>query len=91
MTRFIGVVRIFDWGGGARPNHKSHYDVSKIFRKDKLLGGQRYRRMEDQKRGPGLACNLGFAQEKRLEPKIEKISKLSDSNNEFFIAGNIAN
>ena len=38
--------------------------------------GQRYRRMEDQKLGLGLACNLGFAKEKELEPKDKKISKI---------------
>ena len=32
--------------------------------------------MEDQKPGPGLACNLGFAQEKELEPKSKKIFKI---------------
>ena len=33
--------------------------------------------MEDQKPGPGLAYNLGFAKEKGLEPKVKKIFKLS--------------
>ena len=37
---------------------------------------QRYRRMEDQKPGPGLACNLSFAKEKGLEPKVKKIFKI---------------
>ena len=37
---------------------------------------QRYRRMEDQKPGPGLVCNLGFAREKELEPEVKKISKI---------------
>ena len=32
--------------------------------------------MEDQKLGPGLAFNLGFATEKGLEPKVKKISKI---------------
>ena len=32
--------------------------------------------MEDQKPGPVLAYNLGFAKEKKLEPKVEKISKI---------------
>ena len=32
--------------------------------------------MEDQKPGPGLACNLGFAKEKRLKSKVKKISKI---------------
>ena len=49
-------------------------DVIKIFRIEGLFTGQRYREMEDQKSGPGLACNLGFAKEKGLEPKIQKIS-----------------
>ena len=32
--------------------------------------------MEDQKSGPGLACNLGFAKEKGLEPEVKSISKI---------------
>ena len=36
--------------------------------------GQRYRRMEDQKPGPGLACTVDFAKGKGLEPKVKKIS-----------------
>ena len=32
--------------------------------------------MEDQQLGPGLACNLGFAKEKGLQPKVNKISKI---------------
>ena len=38
--------------------------------------GQRYRKMEDQKWGPGLACNLDFVKWKGLEPKVEKIFKI---------------
>ena len=52
-------------------------DVIKFFRKEGLFMGQRYRRMEDQKPWPGLACNLGFAKEKGLEPKVKKLLKLS--------------
>ena len=33
---------------------------------------QRYREMEDQKSGPALACNLDFAKDKGLEPKVKK-------------------
>ena len=51
-------------------------DVTKFFQKLGLFKGQKYRRLEDQKQAPGLACNLGFAEEKRLEPKIYKISKI---------------
>ena len=32
--------------------------------------------MEDQKPGPGLACNMGFAEEKGLEPEVKKTSKI---------------
>ena len=32
--------------------------------------------MENQKLGPGLACNLGFAKKKGLESKSKKISKI---------------
>ena len=38
--------------------------------------GQRYRRMEGRKLGPGLACNLDFTKEKGLESKVKKISKI---------------
>ena len=31
--------------------------------------------MEDQKPGPGMACNLSFGREKGLEPKVKKISE----------------
>ena len=40
--------------------------------------GQRYRRMEDQKLGPGLTCNLDFAKEKGLEPNLKRFPKLSN-------------
>ena len=39
--------------------------------------GQKYRKMEDQKSGPGLACNLDFATGKCLEPKVKNFPKLS--------------
>ena len=32
--------------------------------------------MEDQKPGPGLACNLDFTKEQGLEPKVKKVSKI---------------
>ena len=32
--------------------------------------------MEDQKSGPGRACNVDLAEEKGHEPKVKKISKL---------------
>ena len=32
--------------------------------------GQRYRKMENQKPEPGLACNLDFAKRKGLETKV---------------------
>ena len=32
--------------------------------------------MEDQKLGPGVACNLDFVTGKRLEPKVKKFSKI---------------
>ena len=38
--------------------------------------GQRCRKMEDQKSGPGLASNLDFAKGKGLKPKVKKISKI---------------
>ena len=75
LTRYISVARIFD--RGERSNRKiTRNDVIKIFRKEGLFTGQRYRRLEDQKPGPGLACNLGFDGEKGPEPKLKKISKI---------------
>ena len=37
-------------------------DVVRNFRKEGLLMGQRYRRMENQKPEPGLACSQDFAE-----------------------------
>ena len=37
--------------------------------------GRRYRRMEDEKPGLGLACTLNFAKKKGIEPKGKKVSK----------------
>ena len=73
-TLTIGVARIFDWVEG-KPQITLN-DVIKFFGEEGLFTGQRYRRMKDQKRGPGLACNLGFAKEKGLESKVKKISKI---------------
>ena len=39
--------------------------------------GQRYRRMEDQKSGPGLSYNLEFAKGKDLNQKLKRFPKLS--------------
>ena len=39
--------------------------------------GKTYPKMEDQKSGTGLLCNLNFARGKGLEPKVEKFPKLS--------------
>ena len=66
--RHIGVARIFDWGGG--PNRKSHAMTSSQFFEEELFMGQRYRRMEGEKLGTGLASNLGFASGKGLGPEL---------------------
>ena len=68
LTRYIGVARIFDSGGEAKPPITRN-DVIK-FLEEGLFAGQRYRRMEDQKPGPGLAYKLSFAKEKGFEPKL---------------------
>ena len=44
---YIGVARIFDWGGG-KPQITCN-DIFRNFRKSTFLWGQRYRKMEDQK------------------------------------------
>ena len=75
LTRYIGVARIFDWEGEAEPQLKRD-DVIKIFPKQGLFTGQRYRRMEDQKPVPGLAWNLSFAKKKGLEPKLKNVFKI---------------
>ena len=64
------------WLGGKTKPQITRNDVFKVFRKKGLFTGQRCRRMEDQKLEPGLACNLGFAKEKGLKPKVKKISKI---------------
>ena len=48
----------------------------RIFEKRDFLLGQRYRRIEDQKPRPRLACNLDFAKGEILEPKVKKASKI---------------
>ena len=46
-VQYIGVPRIFDWG---RPKPQiTCYDVIKIFPKEEVFVGKRYRRMEDLK------------------------------------------
>ena len=45
--------------------------------KKELFLGQRYRRKEDQKPGPGLALNQDFVTGRGLKPKV-KMSKLGD-------------
>ena len=76
LTKYVGVARFFLIGGGKTKPQITRKDVIKIFREEGLFTEQKYRRMEDQKPGPGLACNLGFAKEKILEPKVKKISKI---------------
>ena len=59
-------------GGKAKPQIIRN-DVIKNFRKQGFFLWEKdtgYRRMENQKQGPGLACNLDFAKEKGLEPKV---------------------
>ena len=75
LMRCIGVARIFDWGGGQTANQTQgcHQNFSK---RDFLQDNDNVKWREDQKAGPGLACNLGFDKEKGLEPKFKKISKL---------------
>ena len=50
--------------------------LSNFCLKEGLFVGQRYRKMEDQKLGPELACNLDFAKGKGLGPKVEKMFKI---------------
>ena len=38
--------------------------------------GQRYRKMENEKPGPRLACNLDFAKKKDLNQKLKLFLKL---------------
>ena len=77
MTKHIGVARIFDWGGGGGgANHKSH-GRHQNFSKRGFSMGLRYHRMEDQKQGPGLACNLDLAEKKELESKLKTFPNFS--------------
>ena len=75
----IGVGRIFDWKGGGA---KQHAITSEVFRKEVLVMGSRYRRMEDKKPGVGLvrSGNQDFAKKEGLESKsFSKMSKLADT------------
>ena len=74
LTRYTSVAKIFDWGE-AKPQITRN-DVIKIFRKEGHFTGQRCRRMKDQKPGPGLPYNLGFAKQKGLEPNFNSFPKL---------------
>ena len=71
---YIGLAKVFDWG--ERPNRKSQVMASSKFFEKRTFTKQKYRKMEDQKPGPGLAFNLGFTTEKGLELKVKKISKI---------------
>ena len=53
LTRYLGVARIFDWREAKPPISRN--DVIKIFQKEGLFTGQKYRGMEVQKQAPGLA------------------------------------
>ena len=56
----VRVASIFDWRG--RPNRQiTSNDVITFFEKRDFLWDIRYRKMEGQKSGSGLACNLDFA------------------------------
>ena len=59
----IGVAGIFDWGGGGggKPQITSN-NLIKIFKKGTFYG-KKYRRMENEKRWPGLAFKKNFAKE----------------------------
>ena len=75
----IDVGRIFDWKGGGA---KLHAITSEVFRKEVLVMGPRYRRMEDKKPGVGLvrSGNQDFAKKGGLESKsFSKMSKLADT------------
>ena len=75
LTRYLSTAKIFDWRRVIP--QITHNDVIKIFRYEGLLIKQRYRTMEDQKPGPGLACSLDFAKgEGVIEPKVKTISKV---------------
>ena len=50
--QFIGVARIFDWGGGPKPQITCNDNHIKNFQKRNFFVGQRYRRMEDLKSLP---------------------------------------
>ena len=66
--KFIGVARIFDWGGGL--NHKSHAMTSLKFFQGKVFVGQRYRRMEDLKSLPA-GKYPGFCKRRGLKLIVE--------------------
>ena len=56
-------------GGEGQTTYHSQWG-NQNFSKREIFMGQRYRKMEQQKLGPGLECNLDFDKRKRLEPKV---------------------
>ena len=64
------------WLEGRTKPQITRNDVIKIFPKEGLFMGQNYRKMKDQKSGPGLACNPDFAKGKGLKPKVKIFFKI---------------
>ena len=62
--------------GVERPNRKSHVMTSSKFSKKGTFCGTKIPLIRGSEAGAWLACNLGFAREKGLEPKSKKISKI---------------
>ena len=64
----MGVFWIFDWG----PNPQIICnDVIRNFQKVKIFMRQKYRRIENEKPGPGLAHNHYVTKGRKLEPKVK--------------------
>ena len=74
FTRYIGVARLLIGGEGETANHMQWR--SQNFLERGTFYGTIYRKMEDQKLGPGVACNLDFAKGKGHELKVKKLSKI---------------
>ena len=73
LTRYIGVAKIFDWEKGQNANHTQY--LNQIFSKRGPYYGSKIPYNGGSEAGPRLACNLDFAKEKGLRPKVKNISE----------------
>ena len=78
LSRYIGVVRIFDWGGGGRSNHKSYVMTStKFFEKRNFLRDKYTVEWRIRSRGLGWHVTWVLLKKKDVNLKLNRFPKLS--------------